>query len=401
MSANSDHVDRVKAWNLEPILSWLRRSGRRIDDPSHFLQGLCERLLSAGAPLLAVRFGFETVDPQVLLWGFSWERKENRAQEVRLSHGVRNSDAYVGSPVQKVHETGRLLRRNLTDLDPDKDHQTYLDWAARGGSDYLILPTIFSTGSINIFAVVTDRKSGFSDQDVAAFSELADYLTPVLEVFATRRMAASLLNTYVGSRTGERILQGLIKRGDGEIINAALWLSDLRDFSHYSESLSSQQLLTMLNAYFECVAAAVSARGGEILKFIGDAVLVIFPANEADSGRGACAAALEAATDAFDTLAVLNHQRRRMGEPEIRFGVGLHLGEVVYGNVGAPDRLDFTVIGPAVNLTARLESLTKTLNIPMICSQAFADSLQQPLDTLGLHRFKGIEQPLQVYTLPA
>jgi len=210
-------------------------------------------------------------------------------------------------------------------------------------------------------------------------------------------LSTSLLDTYLGKRTGKKVLSGMIKRGDADIINAALWFSDLRDFTQMTENLPEDKLLKILNDYFEYVAAAVTARGGEILRFIGDAMLIVFPIDERVSRQSACKAAIDAARDAQQSLATHNHRRRRHGENEIRFGVGLNVGEVIYGNVGAPDRLDFTVMGPAVNRTARLESLTKTVGENILVSKEFSDIVDCPMKSLGEHMMKGIEQPQPVY----
>ena len=207
------------------------------------------------------------------------------------------------------------------------------------------------------------------------------------------------MNTYVGQGTGRKILNGMIQRGDADLINAALWFSDLRNFTHLTETLPARQLLDMLNDYFEFVSAAVSARGGEILRFIGDAMLIVFPIDENTSHQAACNAAIDAALDACNTLAALNHRRQRHAQPPIEFGVGLNVGEVIYGNVGAPDRLDFTVMGPAVNRTARLESLTKSLDTNILFSREFADLIDAPTQDLGDHAMKGIDGLQKVFGL--
>jgi len=183
------------------------------------------------------------------------------------------------------------------------------------------------------------------------------------------------------------------------MIHAALWFSDLRDFTALTEALPADKVLAMLNAYFEHVDAAVTPRGGEILRFIGDAMLIVFPAQTRREIDAACQAAVEAALDAFSGLATLNHRRRRAGDPEIRFGVGLNVGEVIYGNVGAPARLDFTVMGPAVNRTARLEGLTKSLGVPLLMSAEFVAHLRVPVRSLGAQPMKGVPLPQEVFAL--
>ena len=340
-------------WSLVPVIDWLVTQGRKITVPTELVQQLGHQLRQANAPVWSLRFGLETVDPQVLLWGFGWEAGQDQPIEVRIAHDIRKTNAYIGSPVQKVHQSGNAVRQRLHDLDPEHHHEVYFDWQAKGCTDYLILPMFFHTGHYNTFILVTQKASGFSDSDITKFTRLVDFLSPTLEVLTNQRIANSLLDTYVGPRTGSRILQGSVKRGDGEVINAALWFSDLRNFTHYTETLPSDQLLAMLNAYFETIDNAVSARGGEILHFIGDAMMIIFTAE--DDQQTACQAALDAAIDAIDSMAVLNHQRQRKQQPLIRFGIGLHVGEVIYGNIGSQKRLDFTVVGPAANRVARLE----------------------------------------------
>jgi adenylate cyclase len=384
-------------WPVTPLIDWLLRDGRLSGEPQELVDTLAAHLLSAGVPLWRLRLGFFTIHPQVAAWAYVWMRGRQTHVE-QFPHGVQQTHAYIGSPAQRMVDSGMPVRCRLDRLAAG-DHRLLHELAAEGGTDYALFPLRFSDGSRNVFALATDDPSGFSAHDLANFETLSHALSPVLEVAATRRIAETLLDTYVGHRTGRRVLQGQIQRGAAETIHAALWYSDLRDFTPLTETLPTPQLLAMLNEYFETVAAAVSARGGEILRFVGDAMLVVFPA---DSERGpdlACTAAVEAALDAFARLALINGRRRNSGDPEIRFGVGLTAGEVVYGNVGAPDRLDFTVIGPSVNRAARLESLTKELGVPLLMTAAFAGCLDRPVRSLGFHRLKGLAEPVEAYAL--
>ena len=321
------------------------------------------------------------------------------ATERVATHGYTDRDTYIGSPMAHVTETGTPFRRRLSDLDEERDHRLMFELASKGATDYLALPLTFSDGSISNLVVVSDARDGFCESDVSKFTELVPFIAPVFEVFATRMLARTLLDTYVGPRTGQRVLSGQIRRGDGEIIHAAIWISDLRDFTPLTETLEPKDLLALLNSYFEAVAAAVTARGGEILSFIGDAMLVVFPVTQSISPSHACSAAVDAVTDAFTGLAATNMRRTRSNLPAINFGVGLHLGEVIYGNVGAPDRLDFTVMGPAVNRTARLESLTKQLGSPLLMSGEVASSISQETISLGFHNLKGVAEQQEVYAL--
>ena len=228
---------------------------------------------------------------------------------------------------------------------------------------------------------------------------LANLLAPLFEIINLRRTTLGLLNTFVGHRISERILQGQVKRGDGERIEAAFWYSDLRGFTSLSETLPTDELLRLLNEYFEYCAAAAGARGGEILQFIGDAILIVFEIDSAEDEARVCASALDAAVDAFASIAVVNHRRRRSGQSLIEFGLGLHLGNVTHANVGSPDRLSFNVVGPAVNMTARIQDLTKETGVPLLMSSDFARHIRHKLRSVGRYDLRGIGKSQEVFTL--
>jgi adenylate cyclase len=387
-----------KGWQVSELATWLYTQGASDWSLQALIERVGDRLVGLGAPLYRMRISFRTLHPQVTARSGLWLRG-HPVTTLRVSRETELSDAFVGSPIQQVIDHGTPLRRRLRDLDAEMDHAVLHEIRAEGGTDYLALPVTVGARTVGVVTLVSDRADGFDDAEVERLQALVQVLTPFLQAISMRDIARSLLDTYLGPRTGERVLSGKVQRGDGEIIEAAMWFSDLRDFTPLTESLPPQRLLGMLNAYFELVAAAVTARGGEILRFIGDAMLIVFPVTPSTSARAACESALEGARDAYASLATLNHRRRRSGEPEIRFGVGLHVGEAVYGNVGAPDRLDFTVMGPAVNRTARLESLTKTLGPPLLMSGEFAAQVDTPTRSLGAHAMKGVATPQAVFAL--
>lgn len=397
MNRKPDAAPRRAGWSVGPVVDWLLREGRLHGEPRELVDALATHLLDAGVPIWRLRLGFFTIHPQIAAWAYVWMRGRPTHEE-KFAHGVQQTQAYIGSPAQRMVDSGLPVRFRLDRLAAG-DHRLLHELAAEGGTDYALFPLRFSDGSRNVFALATDDPAGFRVQDLANFETLSHALSPVLEVAATRRIAETLLDTYVGHRTGARVLQGQIHRGASETIHAALWYSDLRDFTPLTETLPTQQLLAMLNEYFETVATAVSARGGEILRFVGDAMLVVFPADGTHGSGPSCNAAVDAALDAFSRLEAVNSRRRKSGDPEIRFGVGLTAGAVAYGNVGAPDRLDFTVIGPAVNRAARLESLTKELGVPLLMTADFAGCLGRPVRSLGFHPVKGLADPIEVYAL--
>ena len=384
----------------DAVIDWIFAEGRRIESTNKFVHQLAHQMNDHGASIDRLMLSLLTLNPQIVGTSETWLKSTDTTTPIHASHGVRTSERYIGSPLQAIYETHKRVRQRLDNLSEDA-HRAYTELAEDGFTDYLALPVLFGEVAQPGAAILISTKTegGFSDQDIESFRQIRDYLAPVLEVHALRHISRSLMNTYVGKRTSEKILAGMIKRGDADVINAALWFSDLRDFTHLTETLSADEILEMLNEYFEFIAAAVNARGGEILRFIGDAMLIVFPIDENMCERTACNAAIDAAIDAQNTLETMNHRRRRHGHPKIRLGVGLNIGEVIYGNVGAPDRLDFTVMGPAVNRTARLESMTKEFDCNILFSHKFSELIETPSQFMGDHDMKGIAEPQAVYAL--
>ena len=386
-----------EGWSLAPVAAWIAIEGRRILDPVELVNGLMARLQSAGAPVDRLRFVSGTLHPQVLAWGAVWERGKG-AQIVTADHGVEKSDAFPGSPIQMVRERDAPLRRRLEHLN-ENDNIVLHELRAAGVTDYYAVPMRFSTGAVNFLSLATAVPSGFSAAELERFDALANLLAPLIEIIERRRMTLGLLDTFVGPRIGARILDGQVKRGDGDRIEAAFWYSDLRGFTELSESLPAADLLQLLNEYFENCAAAAAARGGEILQFIGDAILIVFEIKRPEDEAKVCEGALDAAIDAFSGIAVVNHRRRHSGMREIEFGLGLHLGTVTHANVGAPNRLAFNVIGPAVNKTARLQSMTKEVGEPLLLSKEFAARIRRPLRSIGHFDLRGVSGPQEMFTV--
>jgi len=275
-----------------------------------------------------------------------------------------------------------------------------LDWARRHFYDVLIVDTagrlaIDEAMMAEVRAILA--AGGFSTDHLGRVFEVLPALARHFEVFAQRRTAVTLLKTYLGHRTGERVLAGQVKHGDGEHIHSVIWFSDLRGSTTLSKSMPQDAYLALLNRYFDCLAGAVIKTGGEVLRFIGDAVLAIFPISGTDS-REACLRAIEAAKLACQCVEEGN--RARPGETPVRFGIGLHLGDVTYGNIGVRDRLEFTVIGASANEAARVESMCKTLGRSVVISSAFAAAYPGQLASLGRHELKDVEGSQELFTLP-
>ncbi len=277
------------------------------------------------------------------------------------------------------------------------DFPVLAEFKQAGGTDYIAMPLKYSSGAINCITWASDRAGGFTEAEVDGLTEIAEALAIIVELQSTRRIASQLMDTYVGHRTGERVLSGAITRGATQTIHAVIWFCDLRGFTALADSLPLDRLVAMLNDYFEAIVTAVVGEGGEALKFMGDGLLAIFELNTTDDAPARCAAALRAATVASEKIAARNLDRRAAGEPEIRFGLALHLGEVTYGNIGAPKRLDFTVIGPAVNHAARLEKIASELGRHVVTSASFAAAAQSSFESLGMHHLRGVTEPQEVF----
>jgi adenylate cyclase len=267
---------------------------------------------------------------------------------------------------------------------------------------------LFSDGRINAITIASDRPGGFTGEELGQMYETLPVLSRRFELHAMRHTARTLLDTYLGTYTGERVLNGQVRRDDGEDIHAVIWFCDLRDSTTLAESMSRREFLGVLNDFFDCIAGAVLDHGGEVLRFIGDAALAIFPTGVSSAGvdRGcctnqqACGRALEAARGAQGRIAALNERRAAEGKPALGFGLGLHMGDVTYGNIGVPGRLEFTVVGAAGNQAARLKALTKTLDRPILISGEFEACHPGELVSLGFHELRGVDGAREVFTLP-
>jgi adenylate cyclase len=382
------------------VIDWIFGAGRRIESTNEFVHQLAHQLNAVCIATDRLMISLLTLNPQIVGTSESWLKSTDETIHYEAEHEVRATDRYIGSPLAAIYETHKRVRQRLDHL-PENAHLAYTELAEQGFTDYLALPVLCGEVAQPGAAIIicTKKEGGFNNREIEHFRQIRDYLAPVLEVHSLRHLSRSLMNTYVGKRTGEKVLSGMIRRGDADVINAALWFSDLRNFTHLTETLTTEQVLELLNEYFELVAVAVTARGGEILRFIGDAMLIVFPIDDNMCQQTACNAAINAAIDAQRAVLSLNQGRCKEGQLPIEFGVGLNIGEVVYGNVGAPDRLDFTVMGPVVNRTARLESLTKELGCNILFSQNFAELIETASEFLGHHEMKGIAEPQAVYAL--
>ena len=269
-----------------------------------------------------------------------------------------------------VSKTGESFRRRLADPDCIMDYGILHELRAEGVTDYFVAPLHFSGGEVHFSSWSTQQPGGFTDAEIEAIEAVIPPLARIGEIRAWYRVAGNLLTTYIGKNAGERVLAGHIRRGDTEAIHAAIWLSDMRGFTTLADTLPPQDLVDLLNRYFDCQVPAIEKHGGEVLKFMGDGLLAIFPIGAEAHFPTICAAALEAGKAARDAIAALHAAE---DGPALRFGLALHVGDVLFGNIGSGNRLDFTAIGPAVNLAARLEKLAGQLGRTILASEDFVD----------------------------
>jgi len=346
-------------------------------------------MLSAGVPLWRVRVGQRLANPLIGAWGVIWQRGSG-AEEYTVPRSMLATHSYTGSPFEHVVKTRTSFRRSLRQLDAAYDHPVLFELAADGSTDYLAIPILYGDGSVQGASFTTNSMRGFTPEDVALIEDMSPFLAAALEPAAMRRSAESLLQTYLGHGPAKRIVAGAIQRGDCFEIEAAVLLTDLRGYTALSEQLPPNQLLEHLGRYLEVVVKGVRAEGGDVLKFMGDGMLSIFPVEE---GRRA-----EATLHAYRALAGALAAATQM--EGLRFVGCLHIGPVTYGNIGSSDRLDFTVVGATVNLVSRLEALSKSTGNVAICSQEAAALLPTgAAEVLGTFLLKGVLGEQVVFTM--
>jgi adenylate cyclase len=379
-----------------PIVDWILSRESRHKDGIAMIDELCWRMVAQDVPLWRVNLSVATLHPQILGLGFRWHRGGG-AIEFQVRRGMERHKDYLESPMRAAIEKGVTVRYRLEEESSALDTYPLLrSLKNAGGTDYLACPLAMSVGSHHVVTWCTDHRGGFSDAHIAAIEGVLPALGLFVETKVLERRSAILLDTYLGRTIGRHILDGEIIRGESRQLRAALMAVDLRDSTGLADRLPGQELIRLLDDYFEAVAGAVHGAGGEILKFVGDGVLAIF-GPEGRAEPEAAAAAFAAASEILRRIDVSNENRDIVGQELIRFGIGLHLGDIYYGNVGAIDRLDYTAIGPAVNLVVRLEGLTKTLQRPMLLSESIAKLLDVPLVSLGRHAMRGLAEPQEVF----
>ena len=406
---------------MNECVCWLVGEAHRAASISEVLHGFACQLNQAGFDLLRLNLQLRPLSPQVSAALFAWtptERSPDLSSLARvvdstreefeggivkmnsLAHGAFQSEAFRVSPFFPIVIGGAAeLRRALTADQTAFEFPILGDLHALGATDYLARPIRFHETALSAISIATRRAGGFSEAQVELFRDALPALSLALSARIVSYTMHALLGAYLGPKTAERVLAGQVQRGDVEEINAVVWFSDLRGFTPMTAGASPRELIAWLNDYFTAVARGITQHDGEILKFIGDAILAVWPVAGSRSPEATCRAALQAARDANAELDQLNQARQQRGLQPLQHGIGLHIGPVQYGNIGTNERLDFTVIGSAVNTASRLEGVCGKLGVRVIASAELAAQARDELSPAGEVELKGLAGMQSVFTL--
>ena len=388
----------MNAAELQKITDWIIDGARSAPSPPRMMAEACERLVRAGLPLWRVGVFVRTLHPDIFGRSFVW-RHGAEVVMGSANFDVLDSDEYRSSPLSVLYSTQKEVRRRLSDSAAIDNSPFLADMRQEGVTDYIAFPLNFTDGSIHSASWTTKRPGGFTEDHIDGLRKVVPPLARYIEIISLRRTAALLLDTYVGNRAGARILGGQIRRGHADTMDAAIWLSDLRGFTALSDRVPAETVVDILNGYFDCQVSAIRTHGGEVLKFMGDGLLAVFPIDEyVGDIQQVCSSALDAARESRASVEAMHYPIGKAVE-RFRFGVALHVGRLLYGNIGGGNRLDFTCIGPAVNLAARLEKIAGRLHRTIVASEEFAGTCAGGWTDLGEFPIAGFAKAERVYGL--
>jgi adenylate cyclase len=378
----------------DTIVEWLAEEALQNSEPPALYEQLCRRLRGVGIPVLRGQAAFRVLHPLYDASTMNWNTQ--RGVVVENFRPEQSSDEqFVQSPLgHALAHRLPVLRRRLTGDGALLDFPVLEEFRSLGGTDYIVFLIAFERPSKNgiICSWLSDRATGFADDEISLLDRVTRELAIALKARIERTVAQNVANAYLGKRAGQSVLNGLIRRGEGEKITAALWYSDLRHSTAFADRLPAEAVLKLLGRYFEMTAASVLEQGGEVVSLIGDAVLGLFRAEH--TAADACGRALAAAQQARRRLDAGTQET----DESFDFGISLHLGQVIYGNVGVPERLQFTLVGSAVNEVVRVQDLTKKLGHPVLATAPFVEMTRAPWHPLGEHVLRGIEAPMPIFS---
>ena len=403
--------------NLSTELSaWLTQAGLAGAPETDIFSAFCDRCVAAGIPLGRAHMAIDTLHPvhegRLFRWGYgpneSPVHEYGRTSLERLdasgsvSLDVQAAEVWRRSPFNNLLQTSASLLRRRLNTDTKDEFSMLPDWFAAGMTDYVAIITRFAAeGVIGEMDAVysswgTRAPDGFNNGQIATLEHIVPYLGLAIKSVSLVRMTRTLMETYLGRDAGQRVLSGRIVRGVAERIDAVVWFSDLRGFTRITDT-TPEQMIPLLNDYSDVIVSAIHEHGGDVLKLIGDGILAIFTA---ESRMQACNAALAAAIAARKGVAELKERRAAEDKPVTDVYLGLHVGEVFYGNVGSRERLDFTVLGPAVNETSRIAAMCRSIDQPVLMSAAFANvgDIKRRLVSVGRYALRGVAHPQELFT---
>jgi adenylate cyclase len=398
-------LTREQARSVSPetaaLAVWLANHHGTRTGLGEFLAELASRLIALGVPMLRVSITLNDFHPEVVGRSYAWNRVAG-TEEVDRRYTPKRNEAYWDSPIRVIHEGATAVRRRLEGDDAVLDFQVTRELKDQGATDYAGMELAFSDGSRQFISFATDRSGGFTTGHLSLLDGLLPFISLRIEIEHARRGTEQLLSTYLGIDAARRVIGGTIRRNTGEAIEAIVLASDLRGFTRLADTLPAQDVIEALGEFFEAVAGPVRRHGGDIVKMVGDGILAIFPLTDRSSEGDVSAAlsAMDAVREALATLETLPPESLPSGVQQLRAGFALHVGPVTFGNVGSKDRLDFTVIGLAVNEAFRLEAMTKALGTPILVSSSFAELANNDgLRSLGFHALRGVRDAKEVFTL--
>jgi len=391
---------------------WAVRAGLRGAAAYELFDGYCQRLVIDGAPLWRAHVAMETLHPQWHGYGYTWRRDLNAIEPEQYVHGSIEGADFLTSPlnalISRAHngEDNPSMRRRLEAGPEQRDFPILQEFFAAGATDYFAHLFKFGSGDRSqgtgiVYSFSTDRKGGFGDDDTTLMEATLPALSLAMKAHAGYVIASGLLGTYLGEDAGRRVHAGAIMRGSVTSLRAVIWYADIRGFTPISDAAPGPVIVDLLNDVFEILTASLRPRGGQVLKFIGDAMLATFSFEESNRAE-TCRRALDATIEAMANIDALNAARAAAGVPVASVDLALHIGEVLYGNVGATDRLDFTVIGPAINEVARIEALCEPLGRAVLVSAEFVAAImggETRLESLGRHALRGVREPKEIFAL--
>lgn len=381
------------------LAAWAADHGGHRVPLLELISQLGEHLIAAGLPMWRVTCTLSDYHPEVVGRQYNWVR-DRGPQQVDRRFTPRISDAYVSSPIRVISEGAAALRRRLTGPKAQRDFPVLEELASEGATDYAAMALTFSDGKRHFMAFASDAPEGFRDDELAFLESILPQLSLRIEVEHTRQLADQVVQVYLGSYAAPRVISGEVRRVRGESIDAIVLAVDMRGFTKLTDSLDPDAIFATLSVYYDAVSGPVIEAGGDVVKMIADGILAVFPvphgadpAARAELARKAAAAVKEASA----SLGALAPEDLPDGAWPLRAGFALHFGEITFGNVGSRARLDFTLIGPAVNEAFRIEAMTKVLGRPILLSAPFAALMGDEVVSLGFHALKGVREAKEIF----